>query len=243
MFWRKFKMDWTYAIGELFIVTIGVLIALAFGEWNSERLERAEEFDVLSRLISDIEMDVEGFGTRLMFIDRKEESLFRVKSALSNGGPPNTTEFLHDIIKGADFGWMQGSVNRMTFDDLLGSKGLAIISDTEVRVLIAAYYKDYSHELVRTDEHETEYPYISYQLVPRSIELTQTGHPDESFLESGLSNAEIKEIIKAVQESSIRDHLTAEINLARLFRGITNGYRGRAVDLIARLKEYQSEIR
>ena len=104
MFWRKFKMDWPYAIGELFIVTIGVLIALAFGEWNSDRLERAEEFDVLSRLISDIEMDVEGFGTRLIFIDRKEESLIRVRSALSNGGPPNTTEFLHDIIKGADFG-------------------------------------------------------------------------------------------------------------------------------------------
>ena len=65
MFWRKFKMDWPYAFGELFIVTIGVLIALAFGEWNSDRLERAEEFDVLSRLISDIEMDVEGFGARL----------------------------------------------------------------------------------------------------------------------------------------------------------------------------------
>ena len=78
VFWRKFKMDWPYAFGELFIVTLGVLIALAFGEWNSDRLERAEEFDVLSRLISDIEMDVEGFGARLMFIDRKEESLFRV---------------------------------------------------------------------------------------------------------------------------------------------------------------------
>ena len=46
VFWRKFKLDWSYAIGELFIVTIGVLVALAIGEWNNERMERAEEFEV-----------------------------------------------------------------------------------------------------------------------------------------------------------------------------------------------------
>jgi hypothetical protein len=38
-------MEWSYAIGELFVVTIGVLIALTIGEWNNERLERTEEFD------------------------------------------------------------------------------------------------------------------------------------------------------------------------------------------------------
>ena len=50
MRWRKFRLDWTYAIGELVIVTLGVLIALAIGEWNDERVVRAEEFNVLSRI-------------------------------------------------------------------------------------------------------------------------------------------------------------------------------------------------
>ena len=40
VFWRKFKLDWSYAIGGLFIVTLGVLVALAIGQWNSETLER-----------------------------------------------------------------------------------------------------------------------------------------------------------------------------------------------------------
>ena len=36
MFWRKFKLDWSYAMGELAIVTVGVLIALGINEWNNE---------------------------------------------------------------------------------------------------------------------------------------------------------------------------------------------------------------
>jgi len=30
MFWHKFRLDWSYALGELLIVTVGVLIALMF---------------------------------------------------------------------------------------------------------------------------------------------------------------------------------------------------------------------
>ena len=83
MFWRKFRLDWSYAIGELFIVTIGVLVALAIGAWNSERLEKAEEFDILSRLISNIEADLKEYDDRLLSIDEKEESLLRVMSAIA----------------------------------------------------------------------------------------------------------------------------------------------------------------
>lgn len=242
MFWRKFRLDWSYAIGELFIVTIGVLVALAIGEWNNERLERAEEYDVLSRLIFDLEVDLQDFDLRSKGIDAKEDSLLRVRSTLSNGGPQNATEFLRDIIIGADFGWNQGLANRATFDDLIGSGALAVISDREVRALVADYYRDYEDGHARIDERETAYPHISYQLVPRSTRLAEEGHADESYLESGLGDEYINELVKAVHESSIGRHVIAEINLARFVQVITQGYQVRAVDLIARLEEYQTEI-
>ncbi len=242
MFWRKFKLEWSYAIGELFVVTIGVLIALAIGEWNNERLERAEEFDVVSRLISDIEVDLQEFEFRLKAINDKEESLLRVQSALSNAGPQNETEFLRDIIIGADFGWNQGLANRATFDDLLGSGSLAIISDREIRTLISAYYKDYEDSYNRIEERETEYPHISYQLVPRGIVLMKDGIADESYLESGLGDEYINELVNAVLESSIGSYVIAEINLAHFIRATTQGVQARAVDLIARLKMYQTGI-
>ena len=36
MLWRKFKLDWQYALGELVIVTLGVLVALAINQWNDD---------------------------------------------------------------------------------------------------------------------------------------------------------------------------------------------------------------
>ena len=242
MIWRKFKIEWSYAIGELFVVTIGVLIALTIGEWNNERLERAEEFDVVSRLISDIELDLQEFDFRLKAIHEKEESLLRVQSALSNAGPQNETEFLRDIIVGADFGWNQGLANRPTFDDLLGSGNLAVISDREIRTLISAYYKNYKDSHTRINERETEYPHISYQLVPRSLVLTKDGIVNESYLESGLGDEYINELVNAVLESSIGRYVIAEINLAHFIRATFEGEQARAVDLMARLKKYQTEV-
>ncbi|UCC72643.1 MAG: hypothetical protein JSV86_20165 [Gemmatimonadota bacterium] len=57
MLWRKFKREWSYFIGELLIVTLGVLIALALDSWNDDRLERRVEDEVLGWLISDVESD------------------------------------------------------------------------------------------------------------------------------------------------------------------------------------------
>ncbi len=42
MLWRKFKLEWSYAVGELLIVVAGVLVALAIDQWNDQRLERQE---------------------------------------------------------------------------------------------------------------------------------------------------------------------------------------------------------
>jgi hypothetical protein len=242
VFWRKFRLDWSYAIGELFIVTIGVLVALAIGAWNSERLEKAEEFDILSRLILDIEVDLREYDYRLAAIDEKEESLLRVRSALTGDGPQDVTQFLNDIVIGANYGWNQASTQRATFNDLLGSGGLRIIANSEVRVQIVAYYEDYDSEHVRIDERETAYPNISYQLVPRGPTLMQDEGVVEKHIESGLSDEFLNERAKAAQEPSFKNHVIAEINLARFIRGITIDLQVKARGLISRLKEYQAEI-
>ncbi len=242
MFWRKFRLDWSYAIGELFIVTIGVLVALAIGAWNSERLEKAEEFDILSRLISDVEVDLQEYDRRLTSMDEKEESLLRVMSALADDGPQNVKQFLNDIVIGANYGWNQGSTQRSTFNDLSGSGSLRLIADPEVRALIVTYYDDYDSEHVRIDERETAYPNISYQLVTRSPTSMQNSVVVELQIDSGLSDEFLNEGAKAAQEPSFKNHVIAEINLARFIRGITIDLQVKARGLISRLKEYQAEI-
>ena len=42
-----------YAIGEIFLVVIGILFALQINSWNQNRLERIEEIEILKSLHSD----------------------------------------------------------------------------------------------------------------------------------------------------------------------------------------------
>jgi hypothetical protein len=243
VFWRKYKLDWSYAIGELFIVTIGVLIALAINEWNTDRLEKKEEYEVISRFISDIKEDLSEYDYRMKAIDEKEESLLRVEFVLANGSPQDANGFLRDIIIGANYGWNQGQSKRATFDDLLGSGRLRIISDFDVRSRIAAYYEEYKDEHNRIDARETAYPHISYQLVPRSnSSRNESGVVDETSIVSDISDERLNELVNAVQGSSIGNHVVAEINLARFIRGVTKGLQIQASDLVTQLKEYQTDI-
>ena len=88
MRWRLSKLDWPYAVGELIIVTAGVLVALAIDQWNSDRLDRSEEQVIIQRLISDLESDLASITFGLRFLPDKRGSLQRVYAALSNTESP-----------------------------------------------------------------------------------------------------------------------------------------------------------
>ena len=137
MIWRKFKLELSYAIGELLIVVIGVLIALAIDQWNGERLERLQEVDSVSRIIVDLETDLEDIHFRLQAVDAKEASLLRVKAVFAGGARYDPAEFLTDVVVGADYGWNQGIAQRSTYDNLLGSGNLGIIVDSDIRTHIS----------------------------------------------------------------------------------------------------------
>ncbi len=61
MFWRKFKLDWSYAIGELIIVAAGVLIALGVNQWQQDRGDRVLELKYADRLKADLQEDINRF--------------------------------------------------------------------------------------------------------------------------------------------------------------------------------------
>ena len=118
-----------YAIGEILLVVIGILIALQINNWNQVRLERMEEVNAVSRFLADIQVDLNDFDFRNEQLNAKEESLLRVKKIFSIGLSSDLNSFFNDIIIGADFGWNQGIAQRSAYDDLLGSGKLGIIKN------------------------------------------------------------------------------------------------------------------
>lgn len=50
---NKFTSYFLYAIGEIFLVVIGILIALQINSWNQERQNRRQEQQILSQLLKE----------------------------------------------------------------------------------------------------------------------------------------------------------------------------------------------
>ena len=141
MLWRKFKLDWQYAIGELVIVVAGVLVALAIDQWNDDRLERIEAGEILQHLLIDLREDLKDVDLMIRLVRDKQESLSRVKSVFESGErPENEQQFLRDLVIGANLGWNQFRPNNTTYQEALSSGKLSLIRVGALRTAISLYY-------------------------------------------------------------------------------------------------------
>ena len=236
MRWRLLKLDWKYTIGELFIVTIGVLLALAIDQWNAGRLERVEEAQIVERLIADLDSDFNGIDVGQTLLAQKEESLRRVYTVLASTdpGPPDLTEFLTDVIGGSQYGWNQHTSRRITIDELLGSGSFRLIRSAALREQISEYY-DFDEGLHnRIEERETQYPNISYQLALRV---------NEWDLDPTLTDAQIAAFSDGVLEYPLLSHTIAEINFSRFVRDRFTALEAARGSLAEELESYLGTIR
>ena len=54
---NKFSKYLLYAVGEILLVVIGILVALQINNWNAHNLDRISEADYLKRLSNDLVRD------------------------------------------------------------------------------------------------------------------------------------------------------------------------------------------
>ncbi|HSG64091.1 MAG TPA: hypothetical protein VLD39_03790 [Gammaproteobacteria bacterium] len=248
MRWRLLKLDLSYAIGELVIVTVGVLIALAVDGWNDNRLARVEELRTIDRLISDLQEDLERLGSQADALDGKEASLLRLRAVLFSAGSSDATpkidpaHFLQDVVDGARYGRNQIEARRTTFGELLSSGRFGLIRDPELRELINEYYDFDTSVRQRIDSRETDFPSLSYLLVPREGEESAERVRDQATLDPSLTATELERLATRVTESRLAEELIGELNLARYIRTIGGRVDARCRELIARLERYRESL-
>jgi hypothetical protein len=244
MLWRLSKLNWFYGLGELFIVIVGVLSALAVNSWNGDRLARAEEGHIVERLISDLHEDLERLKGQASAIDGKEASLVRLRALFSvaDARPQDPATFLRDVLNGANYGWNQFEARRTTFSELVGAGKFSLIRDAALREMINEYYDFDASTHERMNERQTDYPHLSYLLVPRENEGSAERDRGPGELESDLSESELERLVTAVLASPIRGQVNGELNLARYIRNIGRRMDARCAQLIAQLEAYRAQI-
>ena len=84
MLFRKLKLDWRYAFGEVVIVIVGVLVALAVNNWNGNRLDRFREQQYIMSLAQDFRADTSELTHALELSRLHQASARNVLSVIQN---------------------------------------------------------------------------------------------------------------------------------------------------------------
>lgn len=129
-----------YAIGEIVLVVIGILIALQVNEWNEQRKMKLEEKKALMRLHNESELIVNYIKRRLEDRQLLIEKIEITARALQQKSLKNTSEI--DFGMGVfSTGFYQAvSPPRSTFDELKSTGKLQLITSEEIQNSISDFY-------------------------------------------------------------------------------------------------------
>jgi hypothetical protein len=228
---RKFKLDGSYFVGELLVVTLGILIALALDSWNDARLERRVENEILGWLISDVQSDTAFFtwwsdavADKLVALEKASEPLTDPSFVVTD-----SLAFLNAVTVGSYYGWNQPSLSRTSFDELVSSGNLGLIDDPSVRRRIVEYYHTVDDSRGRMLARRSDYAPIAYRLVPRASE----------FAPREMEGTQLRLVIDAVRRSDLSKHIIAEANLGLFMQSLIAPLDSLSRDLLDELESYR----
>jgi len=123
-----------YAIGEILLVMIGILLALQINNWNEDRKEKQFEKNLLlelrENLQSDISLNILQISTQNAHIDHIEELINHLHSNLPYS---DTLNFIRVVY------FESYQVNRSAYESLK-SRGFEKLSSKELKRELSRYY-------------------------------------------------------------------------------------------------------
>jgi len=145
-----------YAFGEIVLVMVGILLALQVNNWNELRKQKSVEFNILKQFEKDIISNISDLKLNASFQEKTINSAQLVLDHMATDTPYNDSLSPH--IANA-YLWTKFTVNSGAYENLK-SRGLEIISNTELRDLILTLYEknllwNASYEQIIIDAVET----------------------------------------------------------------------------------------
>jgi hypothetical protein len=139
-----------YAVGEIILVVIGILIALQINNWNEDRKNRTIEKETLSSLKSDLQSALEQLETKI-----NQNKGYRILDSILLDAIYYKKEIPVDSLENLTLKhiWSPGFDPELgTLNEILSSGKMEIIKNVELKRHISTWNK-YMDELTETDDN------------------------------------------------------------------------------------------
>ncbi|MFN2373102.1 MAG: hypothetical protein ABR545_04770 [Cyclonatronaceae bacterium] len=144
---RKYLL---YAVGEILLVVIGILIALQVNTWNQNRLDSAAAANAQIRMLDDLYNELVAMDAVLSYGNTVRNYASRAISVFESGEFPeglSSDSFLINLYQASQI--QEVSQANSTYQELLASGKIELIKDDALRSSIISYYTyDWSNSIV-----------------------------------------------------------------------------------------------
>ncbi|WP_350293369.1 DUF6090 family protein [uncultured Croceitalea sp.] len=127
-----------YAIGEIILVVIGILIALQINNWNEKRKNQNYERKILTLINQNLENDSIALSNQLYSLKSSKDLTDKLLEQVSLGNYNDSLNYwLGEIISFERF------KSQSSAFEMLKSKGIDIISNDELQLALITYYDEH----------------------------------------------------------------------------------------------------
>ena len=192
---NKFSKYLIYAIGEIILVVIGILIALQINNWNDKKKENQREQVLLNQLHNQFINNLHLFNNGINFYEKKLSGLNRISNFYtlpSEVSADSSVKYLNDVFTSYTYNPSNGLV-----ESLLSSSSLEVIQNDSLKNLLVSWkdvlmdYKEEEDQIIKGIENLSHYFNLN-------MDFANIANPDSKL---NISN------IQAFSSKQFRNHV------------------------------------
>ena len=244
----KFSKYLLYAIGEIILVVIGILIALQVNNWNTDRINRNRVKQYAKSLVQDLSNDIEMIEVSQFQAKKSFQNIDSLRSYVSSIKPENlsnTDLFIlsHDIMY-RPYKW-----SRSTFDEMKNSEILQYFKNDSLKKKLIEY-ESFSNHLDEDFQGDQTNATRADEIVSEILDLNSPYFSQIRILENERFNDPDLNIFKTEEYKKSKSNDLKLVSykeeqlkkLTNVYIQIQESYRVRAFQEMERIKEDADEI-